>query len=313
MLKPLKQSLDRFAIKLAAKSLPAPRPDPLQRAEAERLMQNPAFLVPPDEIPKVAVQADGCFTFRSLVSSASERNNLARGRLFRCGADWQNKPAVLLVHGWNAELHYLYGCPRIAKALNLEGLNAILLELPYHLSRRPDRSGMCDFICDNIPGMLLATRQAVADIHAILRWARAEGCPSTAAWGFSLGGWLVGLHLCFTSALDAAVLTTPILNLRRAVAELEFCHPIRAALAVAPVELGPLNLPSMKPSIPAESIRVEEGKYDLFIPHGTYEDLAAAWGIRDWHCAPQSHISILFSRRSARQSIEWLKTHLSPR
>ena len=169
---------------------------------------------------------------------------------------------------------------------------------------------MCDFICDNIPGMLHATRQALADIHSLLRWARAQGCPATGLWGFSLGAWLAGLHVCHAANQDAAILTTPVSNLERGIAELPFCFPIRAALGVAPVPLGRLNLQSLRPAIQPDRILVSQGLYDLFVPPETYSTLADAWNLSGWEAVAQSHISILASPRTMRGNVAWLKETL---
>ena len=185
------------------------------------------------------------------------------------------------------------------------------MELPYHLHRRPARGErVTNFISENIPRMLEATAQAVADLNALLHWTKSQGNPAAALWGFSLGGWLVGLHLCASAAQDAALLATPVSDLEGAVRDLEFCHPIRAALAVAPMEMRPLNLTSRQPKIAPDRILLVESEFDQFVPTQTYVELARAWGIRTWQKVPQSHISILVSRSAMRQSIEWLEQQL---
>src|SRR5262249_18113798 len=142
------------------------------------------------------------------------RNNFVHGRLFPTDSEWRKKPAVLLAHGWNSEMHYLSVLPSVAHRLNRRGLNALLMELPFHLQRRPGRDeAMTNFISENIPRMLEATAQAVADLNGTLHWLKNQGCPSTALWGFSLGGWLVGQHICASAAQDLAILATPVMDL----------------------------------------------------------------------------------------------------
>jgi hypothetical protein len=96
-------------------------------------------------------------------------------------------------------------------------------------------------------------------------------------------------------------------NLERAVQELEFCHPIRAALQVAPIDLCALNLQARTPKIAGERILVVQARDDLFVPADTYRELATAWKLPSWAIVPQSHITILVSRKAMRQSIEWLE------
>ena len=279
--------------------------------KAEELLAQPDFLKVPDEIPKLNRAPDGSFQFASQIPTAASRNDTVHGRLFLCGELWATRPLVILVHGWNAELHYLYIMPGIARALNRKGLNVALIELPYHLQRRPhEKNGMRDFISDDLPGMLLATRQAISDIHSLGRWAQAQGCKNVGVWGFSLGAWLAGLYLCQNALPAAAVLTTPISNLARGIEELSFCHPIRSSCSGSEIDLRPLNLTQHQPLIPPAAIQLVESSYDLFVPSETYAHLAATWNLPGWEKQPQGHISVLTSRKAMKQSIDWLATHL---
>ena len=233
------------------------------------------------------------------------------GKFFLTGKSWATRPFVILVHGWNAELHYLHILPFIARALNRRGLNAALIELPLHLHRRPLQGDcMRDFISDDLPGMLLVTRQAIADIHALGKWSQAQGCPSVAVWGFSLGAWLAGLYICQSALPATAVLTTPISDLATAVRELSFCHPIRSSLNGTPIDLTPLNLTHHRPLIAPEAIQVIQSSYDLFAPSESYVELAEAWGLPGWEKEPQGHISVLTSRKAMNKSIQWLAKRL---
>jgi len=218
------------------------------------------------------------------------------------------------VHGWNAELHYLYVLPRVARSLNRRGINAVLMELPLHLQRRPPRNSLCvrDFISDDLATMLRATTQALADFHALALWAREQGCSNIALWGFSLGGWLAGLYISGNTLASHAVLTTPIIDLERGVRELSFCHPVRSAIADAKFDLSKLNLSRQKPNIPPDRIRVCQSEYDLFVPNETYARLAKSWNLPPPAVCKQSHLSVLISRTSMRATVDWLSEKLAP-
>lgn len=307
----LKEQIDLWAIRAAAKFLPRIAADPNQRAEVELALTRTDLFVPPETVPVVSLRPDFSFTFKSSVKTPFPKNNTVHGRLFPAGDNWRKRPSVLLVHGWNAEAHYTSVMPRIGRLLASRGINGATMELPYHLHRRPALGeAMTNFISENIPRMLEATSQAVADLNGILCWLKQEGSPGTALWGFSLGGWLTGLHLCRSEAQDAAVLTTPVANLEQAVRELEFCHPIRAALQVAPVDLQSLNLAAGNPRIAPEKILLIEARYDRFVPGETYIALARSWGIKEWPRVAQSHLSILISRRVTSDCVEWLERSL---
>lgn len=306
-----KQFIDQSAINLAAKSLPAGKPHPAKTIAAREQLADANLLRPPIETPQLTRGPNRSFQFRSPIHTGASRNDTVHGKLFLPRKCWAAQPLVILVHGWNAELHYLYILPIIARALNRQGLNAALIELPYHLQRRPrEREVMRDFISDDLPGMLLATRQSVADLHALALWAKAQGCPSVAVWGFSLGAWLAGLYICQSALPSAAVLTTPISDLARAIRELTFCHPIRSSLNGTPLDLTPLNLARHRPLLPPSRIQVMQSSYDLFAPSESYRELAEAWKLAAWEKEPQGHISLLTSRRAMNKSISWLAGRL---
>jgi dienelactone hydrolase len=309
----LKQRIDLWAIRAAARTLPNRAVRRGQAAEVEQWMRSPSLFVPEERAAEVRVAGDGSFQFVSGFKTGMARNDVAQGRLFRAGANWEKRPAVVLVHGWNAELHYRWVLPGLARALAAAGLNGVLLELPYHLHRRPPRSApVSDFISEEIPRMLEATAQAIGDINGLVHWLKRCGCPGVGIWGFSLGAWLAGLHACVSGAEDASLLTTPVCQLERAVLELEFCHPIRRALEVVPVDFSPLNLDTRQPKVAPEAIRLVQAEHDLFVPAESYQVLARSWGLKDWQIEPQSHITILLSRRANRAGIEWLASRLQP-
>ncbi|HEX7860074.1 MAG TPA: hypothetical protein VF773_07110 [Verrucomicrobiae bacterium] len=307
----VKQLIDRQAIKVAAESLPQGVPRPALVSRARELLGRADFLAPGGSTGQLKLHEKDAFTFASAVETPQQKNNTVHGKLFRTRKSWATRPLVILVHGWNAELHFLYGLPWVARALNRRGLNAALIELPYHLHRRPlERNGMRDFISDDLVGMLEATRQALADFDALGRWAKAQGCPSVGIWGFSLGAWLAGLYVCQTDFAKAAVLTTPVIDLERAVKELAFCHPIRSSMAAERLDLSALNLTRQRLRIAPEGVQLVESGYDLFVPEETYAELARDWKLPRWEKQPQGHISILTSRRAMRQSMDFFARNL---
>jgi pimeloyl-ACP methyl ester carboxylesterase len=306
----LKQRIDQAAIDMAAKSLPPGLADPVKTRIAAEIMAQPDFLTPSDKMARLALGDKNSFRFDSLTPCANSRNDIVHGRIFKAGDAWATRPFVILIHGWNAELHYLYGLPFVARALNRRKINAALIELPFHLHRRPlEQDCMRDFISDDVPGMLGATRQAIADIHSLGLWARAQGCPSIGVWGFSLGAWLAGLYICHSDLPKAAVLTTPVSNLERGVSELSFCHPIRSSLDGASLDLSRLNLTSHRPKCAA--VQLVQSEYDLFVPPETYRDLARAWNLPGWEIQPHGHITILASPKATRKSIQFFQDKLS--
>ena len=312
LFKYLKQAIDRAAINAASKSLPpgVARTE-AEIAQARDLLRSEGLLRPSGVTAQLTRAPDGTFQFHSPVTTGIAKNDQVHGKLFLAGESWATKPLVIVVHGWNAELHYLHVLPFVARALNKHRLNAALIELPFHLHRRPLNGTMRDFISDDLPGMLRATHQAISDIDSLARWAKAQGCQNVAVWGFSLGAWLAGLYICQSTVPSAAVLTTPIANLASAVRELQFCHPIRSAIEGTDLDLTPLNLTHYRPLIPPDAIQVMQSDYDLFAPVEEYAELARAWDLKQWEKEPHGHISILTSRRAMKRSIQWLESRLA--
>ena len=181
---------------------------------------------------------------------------------------------------------------------------------PFIYTDVPRDGSMRDFISDDLPGMIDATRQSITDIDSLARWAKSQGCPKIAVWGFSLGAWLAGLYMCKSAVCSAAVLTTPISNMAAAVRDLQFCHPIRSCLDGSKLDLTRLNLPEHRLQISPDAIQVMQSDYDLFAPVKEYEELARAWDLSGWEKVPQGHISVLISRRAMKRSIEWLGQQL---
>ena len=311
MFKRFKEKLDHWAINAGYATLAEPHADPEQRDELEKILAQDDFFVPKD------VPADLVFTNRwqfeaeSSVKVLTEQNNRIHGWFLKAGKRWQEKPLLIFVHGWNAELHYQMVLPRAGRKLIRKGINAVAFELPLHSQRRPGANEKVrNFISDNVPVMLQATRQSIADMHSILLWAKSEGCPKVAVWGFSLGGWLSGMYGTLKADAAALVLTTPIISMSDAIASLAFCKPVRSALAVAPMQTDFLDLPNRQVQLAPDAILLQEAEYDQFIPRGTYKELAEKWGTSNGICSPQSHISILLSSKAMQAGVDWLAKRL---
>ena len=306
MFRGIKERLDRFAIDLATRTLPRPNPRPNQIGEAREILASPDFLVPPDTPAVLRFLDEHRFTFRSASTLPWEENNQVHGRLFRAGRDWERKPLVLLVHGWNAELQYRYQLPFLARALARRGVNGAMLQLPFHGLRRPRSPGAVrNFISDDVPVMLRATQQALSDLHSFLLWARQVGCSATGVWGFSFGAWLSGLLATASDQLNLAVLTTPVSDMREVISQLPFCEPIRQALRDADLNFSRLNLISRPLKVQPNKVLVIQGEYDLFITTRSLQELRGAWPGAEFWCVPHSHISVLLSWPVFRRTCRW--------
>ena len=301
------RSLDRLVIRLAANAMTETDHLP-HLAEATALLNHPDFFCDSVHSPGDFQFVTGRhFQFCSMISTPWEKNNLVRGRFFTCGCAWQNFPTVILLHGWNDEIGYRWRLPFVARRLACQQVNSVMLELPYHLQRRPNTPGAINnFISQDLWRMLEATRQSIADTRATVKWLAAAGNSRIGLWGTSLGAWLTGLIIGHEPQLNFAILTTPVTQLERAINELAFCAPIRRSYANSNLSLATLNLVSHPPKIPVSNILIQEAEHDLFAPKDAIEDLWAVWSKPEIWRLRHGHISLLTSMPLMNRTVRWI-------
>ena len=308
MFRIITEALDRWAIRSACQSVRSGSIEPELIDKAQAMLAHEDFFPGEASAPEdLAFSGAHEFRFQSRVTTPWDENNVVYGKLYRAGKNWTTKPSVLLVHGWNGELGYHYQFPFVAKLLNRAGMNAAMIELPYHARRRPSATGAINnFISHELVRMLEATQQAVADLRAMLGWLRLQGSPATGLWGISLGAWITGLIAAMDPDVRFAVLMSPIASLDHAICELPFCAPIRQSLGNRQFDLQRLNLASHEPHCAPANVLILESVQDLFAPPETIEQVWKAWREPEiWRLA-HGHISILASVPMMYRVTRWL-------
>jgi dienelactone hydrolase len=296
--------LDRFAIRSACGSV-LPSPDGQSHAaEALELLRSPDFFSPAVEMPQINFISKSRFEFASPIKSGVENNDVVRGRFEPAGKDWQRRPSVILLHGWNAEMQYQWLCPFWAQLLARAGVNAFMFELPYHGARRPGRP-IQNFLSGNLLHVMGATRQSLADLRALAIWLREQGAPSVGAWGVSLGAWLAGLAAAHQGEIDLGVMVTPVVRMDRALRDLPFCDAIREDLRGLDEEFRLLNLVVHPARLASDRMLVVASELDLFVAGETIDELAAAWRPEIWKFQ-HGHISILLASGIMRRIVKWI-------
>jgi len=276
-------------------------------AAAAELLHSPDFFQTPVVTPSLTFTGPRHFSFDSQIRTSSQIINRVHGRLYRAGAQWRNKPAVILLHGWNSELAYARQFPFLAWRLNRCGVNAAMFELPFHGRRRPSRPGeINNFISHDLLSMVEATRQSLVDARALAHWLYDQGCPSVGVWGTSLGAWLAGLLVCSDSQFRFAALLTPVPNVELAIRELDFCAPIRVALGDKAIDVSPLNLASRHPLIRPEQILIVESLHDIFAPPEVVDHVWDAWNRPPILRVDHGHISVLLSLPIMGRIVRWI-------
>lgn len=308
----LAQALDRFVIAEATRSVPSTA-EPFQELDRARALLEDAdfscsFIKEP---PEIEFDSATCFRFPSHFSSRWPENDVVHGKFMRSG-DGRGRPTVLLLHGWNGELGYRYLFPYLGRRLCAFGINAMMIELPYHGKRRPRHNGRSlNLISGDLLQMLQATRQTLADARSAMAWVEQETGRPPALWGFSMGGWLAGLLACSSCPTDAAVLFTPITRMDRAIAELPFCRAIQDCIRGQPLTLERVNLTEHQPWIDPRRILFVGSRYDLFAPLETVEECWQQWRGSELWRVRHGHISVLMSLIIMERVVRWLARELN--
>jgi hypothetical protein len=299
--------LDWCVIQLARRHVRIDPASDRRRAGLEELLKARDLFDQPD-LPRIGCpfHEETRLLYHSPVATRFPENNIVVGRWHAAGENWRACPTVILLHGWNAALCYRYIFPVMAAGLRRQGVNVAMIELPYHMHRRPAGAGAADFISSDVERTVEAARQAVADVRVLCDWFLSQGVPAAGVWGFSLGAWLAGLAIMAEPRLGFAVLTTPIARIDRVIAELPFCEPVRRSLENLNFDFGHLNLCSRRPLVAPEKILIMESQHDLFAPVETVEELWEAWGRPEIWRLQHGHISVLASPWIMRRAIRWI-------
>jgi pimeloyl-ACP methyl ester carboxylesterase len=300
----LQQSLDRGAIRLATETVRTGWRRTEQTQLAAELLARPDLLAPEVPAAKLQFVNKRQFKFESVMRTPWDTPT-AKGALWRAGRDWQKRPAVILIHGWNGEWGYQLAFPFMQMALASRGVNSLKFELPFHGFRRPAGAGRINnLISDDLITMIEGVRQCLADILSLRLWLLEQGCPGVSLWGYSLGGWLAGLLCAHPQPFKAAILMNAVARMDIAMATLPFAHPVRDSLAAAPVNLDIFSLHHLRPT--TKNILIMQGLRDLFVPAETLDDLAAEWSGAELWRMKHSHISICFGAFTLNRAIRWL-------
>jgi dienelactone hydrolase len=303
---------DRMAIILAAARAPRLKGRNPNIEEARAFLESADFVSAETQPARVEFGPPPHFSFPTPRPSPFLENNIVRGRFYRCERQWQERPTVILLHGWNDKIDHYWRFPDIARQINYQGINAATLEAPYHFQRRPRHLGSwSNFLCPDILRTTRATAQAISEIQAFAEWLRVQGCPAIGLWGVSLGAWLVGLAACHDARWSCAVLMAPIARLDCLIERAAFCRHIRAALQGQPLATGRLNLTSCRPAIPPSNILLIEAEHDLFMAKETLEQLWRAWERPAMWRVPEGHISVMAAVGLSRRITRWVAPRLT--
>ena len=88
--------------------------------EARQFLAGPDFIPAESEPARVEWDAGkpGRFRFPTPRPGRFAENNIVYGRLYGCQARWQERPAIVLLHGWNDLINHRVRFPFMARRCN---------------------------------------------------------------------------------------------------------------------------------------------------------------------------------------------------
>jgi pimeloyl-ACP methyl ester carboxylesterase len=275
-------------------------------------LNGPNFIPPESRPAQLEFNSKIHFKFQSPRPCEFAKNNVVDGRLYRCAKNWQKFPTIILLHGGGDILNHRLRFPWMIPAIHRAGFNAATLVAPYHFQRRARRLEKWDNL-----RTAEAFAQAIAEIRALTGWLLAQGCPSVALFGISLGGWFAGLTATCDTRLSAVVLAVPGVrpNYRFTRYERVIWKSVRETLkkrmaVCEALDKTPLNLTLGKPVIPKEKILLIQGRYDLFVEPECTEELWQKWNQPEIWRLSHGHVSWMFVPGVMGRVLRWLAPRL---
>lgn len=296
MIAPLAKLMDWSAIQHVARMMPAdvfncnPRLE-----EAAQFLNGPDFVPQESQPARVGFNGPLDFHFPTPHLCDFTENNVVHGRFYRCRERWQERPAIILLHGWGDFLNYNFRFPLIARRWNRAGFNVATLVAPYHFQRRPRQRAVYDS-GDWLFGAKTVA-QGISEIRAITGWLLEEGCRGVALLGISLGAWYAEMTVCRDARLAAVVLVAPCGCLNPWVEKRAVLPRIRSGLQRGReicdrMNLTPMNPATTRPVISKKRILLIEGIHDLICWRDGIENLWQTWGKPDIWRLPHGHVGV---------------------
>ena len=313
MIASLAKLIEWASVQIMFRQMPHPEGQNLRLDEAIQFLKGPDF-IPGDSQPAQLVFDNASrFHFPTPRPGAFTENNVVYGHLYRCLERWQDRPAIILLHGRNDSFSYKFGFPMVARRCKQAEFNAATLVLPYHFQRRPKQ--MRGWGGPNHMQTAEATAQGIAEIRALMGWLLKEGCPAVALWGISMGGHYAGWVASCDARLTAAILAVPGVGVNYSITERIVWRGVREAMrrqrpTFERLNLTPVNLALLQPAIPKKNILLIEAIHDLRAPKEDIERLWQAWGQPDIWRLPHGHHSWMFVPGLTGRVLRWLAPRL---
>lgn len=281
----------------AAPTMPDLSDKPISHLVSEEEKRNPAkFYNSSDKAPDIKFKShfrlpcleilDG--EFESSIKTPFSENNTVYVKYFRRIENKNNRPTVVMLHGWrmNNYAYFDWWCWRFAAW----GLDSILIDLPYHIRRTPKGtfSGQLMLTADKL-WSLVSLKQAFQDVQQLVNYLKSKGNSPIGMFGVSFGGFLSGLYICQADNADFAIMGMPPMDTIDVLCKTHLGEELKTleVSCVSTVLSDPdipavFNLSSMKPRIPTKNIFIAMGIYDRIVTPESVEETAKSWGGVPW-------------------------------
>jgi len=254
------------------------------------------------------------FHFQSCLETPHPRNNIVHGRLYEITGK-PSAPTMIVLHGWRMENYafFDYYCRLLVRS----GFNAILIDLPYHMHRRPANSFHGEFtFSDDVVLTIQVIRQGISDIQSTINHLKSQGVSKIGIFGVSYGAMLAGIAGCVEPLTDFMMLVAPPADLYDTLTDsnlgrkLEQWNPEMSSGMKDHKDLvKAISLTNLKPLMPRERVFLVMAEYDGMICNDSIERLWLAWDRPYMERYQHGHLSvILFNPSMNRDMRRWLKT-----
>lgn len=206
-------------------------------------------------------------------------------------------PMFFIQHGWRSVS--VQGYHRMCRGLNALGVNAGILHLPYHFSRRPKGSFNGELsITSDIARSAHAMRQAVQEVCWLKDLMRKVGVPHVGLWGTSYGAWISAMAITVDPGFDGALLLEPPVEIEELFWETPLFSNLQKELNRLKIprervrDLFKLVTPYHHPlRIPAEQVLILGSEHDPIGYPASLKRLHEAWPGSYYEIFPYGHIS----------------------
>lgn len=181
-------------------SLPEPEARAFLHRHAEEAVSADGAYFRPAKVEDFELR-EKVLTFTSPLPSPCRENNTAHAVMFPAT---RRGSAVVVLPQWNAKGDAQAGLCRL---LNLFGITALRMTLPYHGPRMPKELTRADYMLSpNLGRTLQACRQAVLEARSAVSWLLSEGYGPVGILGTSLGSCIAFITLAQDERLQTGVL-----------------------------------------------------------------------------------------------------------